>query len=99
MSCLTPEELDELRRLAEAATPGPWNLDGPWWYADDDCTYCISSSEETGRITVAIAPPKWAPGGNTEVRDANIAFIRGASPEVVLRLIRQASSDQLRQGL
>ena len=84
---VTPEMLAELRRLAEAATPGPWYLDGPWWYGDDDSAYCISTAEDAGRIAVTIAPPRYIFGGEREVRDANARFIAAANPAVVLALL------------
>ena len=97
MSDLTPETLAELRRLAEAATPGPWYLDGPWWYGDDDSAYCISTAEDAGRIAVTIAPPGYMLGGEREVRDANARFIAAANPAAVLALLDDA--DALRAEL
>ena len=82
----TPD-LAELWRLAEAATPGPWYLDGPWWYGDDDTAYCISTAEDAGRIAVTIAPPGYMFGGKREVRDANARYIAAANPAVVLALL------------
>ena len=82
----TPD-VAELRRLAEAATPGPWYLDGPWWYGDDDSAYCISTAEDAGRIAVTIAPPRYIFGGEREVRDANARFIAAANPAAVLGLL------------
>ena len=82
----TPD-VTELRRLAEAATPGPWYLDGPWWYGDDDSAYCISTAEDAGRIAVTIAPPRYIFGGEREVRDANARFIAAANPAAVLALL------------
>ena len=86
----TPD-LAGLRRLAEAATPGPWYLDGPWWYGDDDSAYCISTAEDAGRIAVTIAPPRYIFGGEREVRDANARFIAAANPAVVLALLDAAA--------
>ena len=88
---VTPEMLAELRRLAEAATPGPWYLDGPWWYGDDDSAYCISTAEDAGRIAVTIAPPRYIFGGEREVRDANARFIAAANPAAVLALLDAAA--------
>ena len=86
----TPD-VTELRRLAEAATPGPWDLDGPWWYGDDDSAYCISTAEDAGRIAVTIAPPRYIFGGEREVRDANARFIAAANPAAVLALLDAAA--------
>ena len=86
----TPD-VAELRRLAEAATPGPWYLDGPWWYGDDDSAYCISTAEDAGRIAVTIAPPRYIFGGEREVRDANARFIAAANPATVLALLDAAA--------
>ena len=88
MTSPTPD-LTELRRLAEAATPGPWYLDGPWWYGDDDSAYCISTAEDAGRIAVTIAPPRYIFGGEREVRDANARFIAAANPAAVLALLAE----------
>ena len=97
---VTPEMLAELRRLAEAATPGPWYLDGPWWYGDDDSAYCISTAEDAGRIAVTIAPPRYIFGGEREVRDANARFIAAANPAVVLALLDAAAErDALAAGV
>ena len=81
--------LAELRQLAENATPGPWYLDGPWWYGDDDSAYCISTAEDAGRIAVTIAPPRYIFGGEREVRDANARFIAAANPAAVLALLAE----------
>ena len=86
----TPD-VAELRRLAEAATPGPWYLDGPWWYGDDDSAYCISTAEDAGRIAVTIAPPRYIFGGEREVRGANARFIAAAHPAAVLALLDVAA--------
>ena len=91
----TPD-VAELRRLAEAATPGPWYLDGPWWYGDDDSAYCISTAEDAGRIAVTIAPPRYIFGGEREVRDANARFIAAANPAVVLALLDKLDAAEAR---
>ena len=87
---------EKLRRLAKAATPGPWYLDGPWWYGDDDSAYCISTAEDAGRIAVTISPPKYIFGGAREIRDANARYIAAANPAVVLDLLDQLDAAEAR---
>lgn len=42
MKTMTPETIAELRRLAEAATPGPWSYFGPDQHG---CDPCIESAD------------------------------------------------------
>jgi len=52
---------EELMKLAEAATPGPWHADGEHDYKDCVCTskYCITSDlEEKDASFIAAANPE-----------------------------------------
>lgn len=80
--------MTDLRRLAEAATPGPWTTDyggQNWWIAacgigDDDATIWSPN------------PPTPDLGGereddNGEADRRNAAYIAACSPEVILALL------------
>ncbi len=42
---------DTRRTLAQAATPGPWNIDGPFWWEDGECTAIVTGDD---RLPVVI---------------------------------------------
>ena len=76
---MTQEQINELRKLAEAATPGPWNTSpggcgiiGPdkQWLGGMNDWVCEYSEEMTQS-------------------ENNAAFIAAANPAAVLELIRQ----------
>lgn len=79
---MTPEERAELRRLAEAATPGEWAADGrdiylgvtQWPDPDDD--YNMTYWDSAHRI--------YDEGGHSE-DDAR--WIAAANPAAILRLL------------
>ena len=56
------EELREaaakVRRLAKAAPPGPWGINGPWWWdgASQPATSCIVTGSNE---PVAVLPPPY----------------------------------------
>lgn len=69
---------DELKRLAEAATPGPWSYDGSYICparVEDETTYV-----ETWRAV--------ADSHQTE----NVRFIAAANPAVILDLINEVEA-------
>jgi hypothetical protein len=74
-----------LRERAEAATPGPWQLDGPfWWRGGDtnpDCTTVITAGVD--RLPVVVLPED---RDRRDTSDADAAFIATASPAVALAL-------------
>lgn len=67
-------DLQELKKMAEAATPGPWFVAK---HPNDDGTVDI----ETGRLS------DWGPCYNCEYGTAD--FIAAANPETVLALITE----------
>lgn len=78
MSGMTSDRLEELRRIAEAATPGPWWVDG--WEArtkDDD------------RFIASIAPAFQgaSPDASCWEVDANIQHIAAFDPTTCLVLL------------
>lgn len=76
---LTLVELDELERLAKAATPGPWS------YYRDSCAQC----EKDGTAEYDI--PEIEPGWHARFGDeANAAFIASANPAAILALLSLA---------
>lgn len=77
------EQIEELKLLAQAATPGPWEAAGQAVHADDDSVYGIADCSE------ARPGYNWS-GTNyaTEARrQANAAWIAAANPAAVLELI------------
>jgi len=78
MADLTPERLQELRRIAEAATPGPWWVDG--WEA---------RTKDGDRFIASIAPA--FQGASPDVScwevDANIQHIAAFDPTTALALL------------
>ena len=67
------EAAAKMRELAEAATPGPWHLDGPWWI--DTTGYDMV----TGRDRKAVAVP-----GEPTANPADMAHVRSWHPAVAL---------------
>ena len=94
MSLIAPEELEELFRLAKAATPGPW-----WWNSYAAIHACVPKDhslnealdDEPGIATVATIPKA---ASETHLGDsrfnpdsvANALFIAYANPERIGRL-------------
>ena len=75
--------IEELKRLAEAATPGPWEYD----YDDQDHDTCIGILWGTNHYAIATIPY------NGQVSDEKVTaignYIAAANPAAVLELIRQ----------
>src|SRR5690606_24421870 len=78
MANLTPDRLYELRRIAEAATPGPWWADG--WEA---------RTKEGDRFIASIAPAFQGarPDASCWEVDANIQHIAAFDPTTALALL------------
>ncbi len=94
--------INELRRLAQAATPGPWLLCGGR-YVKQDFT-CIGLSEDAGQILATVSGgensgPSFV---NDEAeRSANARLIAAANPAVINELLdrlEEAESDGLEQA-
>ena len=75
--------IEELKRLAEDATPGPWEYD----YDDQDHDTCIGILWGTNHYAIATIPY------NGQVSDEKVTatgnYIAAANPAAVLELIRQ----------
>ena len=69
---------DELKRLAEAATPGPWSFDGSY----------ICPARIEGETTYVETWRAVADSHQTE----NVRFIAAANPAVILELIEEVEA-------
>ena len=70
-------DINELRRLAQAATPGPWQFWHGWVAANID---------NDGGVVVAERPTP--SGGKYQAKvDANFKFIAAANPATVIELL------------
>ena len=70
-------DINELRRLAQAATPGPWQFWHGWVAANID---------NDGGVVVAERPTQ--SGGKYQAKvDANFKFIAAANPATVIELL------------
>src|SRR5690606_34802165 len=80
MSGMTSDKLEELRRIAEAATPGPWWVDG--WEA---------RTKDGDRFIASIAPAFQgaSPDASCWEVDANIQHIAAFDPTTVLPLLNR----------
>lgn len=76
--------LDQLEKLAKAATPGPWEVK-PWL----NKFKLVGAHDITGPKGEWIARDGLYPGANGS-REANANFIAAANPETVLKLIAVA---------
>lgn len=92
---------DELRTLAEAATPGPWYWDLPDRGEDTLCSATVKMTNCRGILTDW---PEMVLGGTAHndytagiyASDADRAYIQAVSPEVVLGLLdRLAKAERL----
>lgn len=79
---LSSEQIDELERLALAATPGPWAVDA--------LKIGARFNIELPDGTEAIAMSQQLVGDRlSEQRGANADFIAAANPQTVLALVNQ----------
>ena len=79
----TPD-VTELRRLAEAATPGPWESDGL-----EVCQHWSLPEPWHAVVNAEISCGPYCYGGSVRPieRDADAAYIAALSPDVVLALL------------
>lgn len=74
-------DTEELRRLAEAATPGPWT----WWTS---CSFRRLSSDASGKDGDVLHAVKYKDGVcGIEGSESDMAFIAAANPAAVLELL------------
>lgn len=76
-------DIEELKRLAEAATPGPWEYD----YDDQDLDTCNGILWGTNNYAIAILPYDGQVSDEKVTATGN--HIAAANPAAVLELIRQ----------
>lgn len=97
---LSKERLEELERVAKAATPGPWELTyrGFVEIPNSDCQVSTEHSHGTKSWTSVVATPAHGHQIN-EGQDAfkNMKFISALNPRTVLELI--TAIKKLREGL
>ena len=89
----TPDDA-ELRRLAEAAAPGPWKWEPPSeddWPEDDEPL--VSLTADT-RVIGSWGHDGWG----TEATDDDRAYIAAVSPDVVLNLLARLARGQQHVG-
>jgi hypothetical protein len=73
---MTASELNQLRDLAQAATPGPWRVCARW-----------GASQEVARVNnLEVAPPDSAELAHCAT---DAAYIAAVSPDVVLALLSE----------
>lgn len=87
--------LDELKRLAEAATPGPWYQIGiPW----SDGSFIKTCSDPHGGEYVCSYDGMIDLESDDVVQDwhVNLAYIAAANPETMLRLIAAIKTERAR---
>ena len=76
--------LDEIKARAEAATPGPWLQDGPWWTDDGGSEPTALPCVVDANRALVVFPPDATDVGmkRPEDRAANMAFIAAAREDV-----------------
>ena len=91
MPDLTPLDLEELKRLAEAATPGPWTCqEGSTSYPEcDDKDFWAAVLSPNGRDVITLYERYGAKNDDRKDYDFDAAFIAAANPATVLSLINQ----------
>lgn len=85
-------DIDELKRLAEEATPGPWTYDKNLGWAYPQTRV---KSEALGRSVANFVdgkPQFFCTIGKAEREWANAAFIAAANPQNVLALITEVQT-------
>ncbi len=89
---LSREQRDELRRLAEAATPGPWDTDT---HRDDDGREVPMLMQAYG-INGHIA---YGTGfGDGEQERINFGYLNAADPQTVLELLDELEAAEAQAG-
>jgi len=75
---------DEIKARAEAATDGPWLLDGPWWTDDGGPEPTALPCVVDASRALVVFPPDATDVGmkRPEDRDANMTFIAAARDDV-----------------
>lgn len=90
---ITDEQLDEWGRLAEAATPGPWEA-GPWW----EYELAVFAAQARAPLAAVLSVPR--PRATNDANTALICASRDAVPALIaevrrLRGITHAQSEQV----
>ena len=81
---MSADRLDEIKARAEAATPGPWLQDGPWWTDDGGSEPTALPCVVDANRALVVFPPDATDVGmkRPEDRAANMAFIAAAREDV-----------------
>ena len=83
-------DINKLRRLAQAATPGPW-------YATGKLTRYVEARIDGGLIQeVAACGPTKADGGYGPQQEANASLIAAASPATISELLDRLEAAEAR---
>jgi hypothetical protein len=83
---MTPEQLAAWKRLAEAATPGPWQ------WRDSQSMHVRAPEATVYGPAVLCASWEYDSGSSIDAADANRAYIAHSSPDRVLALIAQVEA-------
>lgn len=90
--------LDEIKARADAATPGPWLLDGPWWTDDGGPEPTALPCVVDASRALVVFPPDATDVGmkRPEDRAANMAFIAAAREDVpwLLALVESLTAER-----
>jgi hypothetical protein len=90
---MTPAQLETLQRLATAATPGPWTVQGPWPHAT---IYSFETEDRDVEGCHIASSPLILSSGQACKDDPDFAFISAARSAVPALL---ADVRELREGL
>ena len=74
-----------LRQVAGQATPGPWQVDGPWWHDEDDPVAVVTRHD--GRSAVAMMPPLAHLSGSDDRRPWTAAHVATFDPVLVAAML------------
>ena len=88
--------LDAIEARAKAATPGPWNVDGPFWVDPPG----VTPSELTVQTRAGVSGKDRAlvMEGTWDSKDANAEHIAGLDPEMALWLVGLARASHTKDA-
>ena len=90
--------LDEIKARADAATEGPWLLDGPWWTDDGGSEPTALPCVVDANRALVVFPPDATDVGmkRPEDRAANMTFIAAAREDVprLLTLVESLTAER-----
>lgn len=90
---MTNEKIEELQKLAEAATDGPWAVGETYIDQEEDGTPCMPETVVRGMdMRAAVAVCLDFGDNNPLWRDINAAFIAAANPAVIKELLSELTT-------